>query len=186
MALHDLRRKLTYEDYSLLPEDGRRHEILDGEHRVTPAPFLRHQRISIRLSSRLFAFAELHGLGEVLTAPTDVVLSPHDIVQPDILFVSRERAAILREENVRGAPDLVVEILSPGTRGRDQGIKLERYDRLGVREYWTLDPDRRLAMIYPRFDGRLRRLAEVSPDTAGTLTTPLLPGLEIPLSDILE
>ena len=102
MALHDPSLKLTYEDYLLIPDDGKRHEIIDGEHYVTATPFLRHQRIVRRLTVRLDGFLREHHLGEVLIAPTDVILSPHDIVQPDLLFISNERAApSLR--TVRGA-----------------------------------------------------------------------------------
>jgi Uma2 family endonuclease len=186
MALHDLRRKLTYEDYLLIPEDGQRHEILDGEHYVTPSPFLRHQRISIRLSSWLFNFVDQHGLGEVFAAPADVVLSPYDIVQPDIFFISNERARIATEKNVQGAPDLVIEILSKSTRRRDEGIKLERYERLGAGEYWMFDPDRRGTKVYRRDGDRLRLVAELSADAGDVLTTPLLPGLEISLSEVFE
>jgi Uma2 family endonuclease len=185
MALHDLRRrKLTYEDYLLIPEDGQRHEILDGEHYVTAAPFLRHQRISIRLSSRLFFFVDRHGLGEILTAPADVILSPNDVVQPDILFISQARARIAEEKNVQGAPDLVIEILSKSTRVRDEGIKLERYELLGVTEYWTVDPETRTARIYRRQGDRLALSGEIPAD--GVLSTSLLPGLEIAISEIFR
>jgi len=185
MALHDLRRrKLTYEDYLLIPEDGQRHEILDGEHYVTAAPFLRHQRISIRLSSRLFFFVDQHGLGEVLTAPADVILSLNDVVQPDILFISKKRARIAEEKNVQGAPDLVIEIFSKSTKTRDEGIKLERYELLGVTEYWTVDPETRTARIYRRRGERLAPAEEIPVE--GALSTPLLPGLEIPLSGIFK
>ena len=185
MALHDFRRrKLTYEDYLLIPEDGQRHEILDGEHYVTAAPFLRHQRISSRLHTRLGSFIERQGLGELLAAPVDVVLSLHDIVQPDLLFISNERARIAEEKNVQGAPDLVIEIFSKSTRIRDEGIKLERYELLGVTEYWTVDPETRTAKVYRRRGERLETAAEISAE--GALSTPLLPGLEIPLSEIFQ
>jgi Uma2 family endonuclease len=185
MALHDLpRRKLTYEDYLLIPEDGQRHEILDGEHYVTAAPFLRHQRISSRLHVRLGSFVERHGLGEFFSAPVDVVLSLHDIVQPDLLFISNERTRIAEEKNVQGAPDLVVEIFSKSTRARDEGLKLERYELLGVTEYWTVDPETRTARVYRRQADRLALAAEIS--VGDLLTTPLLPGLEIRLSEIFE
>src|SRR5206468_7997504 len=94
MALHDPSPKLTYEDYILFPDDGKRHEIIDGEHYVTAAPFVRHQRIVVYLTVSLGGFLRQHPLGELLVAPTDIVLSPHDIVQPDLFFISNERAAI--------------------------------------------------------------------------------------------
>ncbi|HEY0512559.1 MAG TPA: Uma2 family endonuclease [Thermoanaerobaculia bacterium] len=186
MALHDLRRQLTYEDYCLIPEDGQRHEILDGEHYVTPAPFLRHQRISSKLHTRLGPWIEQRRLGHLFAAPVDVVLSPHDVAQPDLLFVSNERAGIITRKNIQGAPDLVIEILSASTRRRDEGIKLQRYDHLGVPECWMFDPAPRVTKVYRRQGGRLRLVAELSADAGDVLTTPLLPGLEIRLSEVFE
>lgn len=185
MAVRDTaHRKLTYEDYELIPEDGQRHEILDGEHYVSPAPTVRHQRISMRLSSRMHLFVEEHGLGEVLAAPTDVLLSRHDILQPDILFVSRERTPILTQKNVQGAPDLVVEILSATNRHLDERLKLARYELFGVREYWTVDPVANRVHIFLPAGNRFHRVAELS--TEDTLTTPLLPGFEILLSELFR
>jgi Uma2 family endonuclease len=185
MAIRDTaRRKLTYEDYVLFREDGQRHEIIDGEHYVSPAPFTRHQRISMRLSSRLFSFAEDHRLGEVLPAPTDVLLSRHDILQPDILFISNERAGIVTEKNIQGAPDLVVEILSESTRKLDERLKLSRYELLGVREYWIVDPLADRVNVFRAEGESFRQVAELS--AGDILTTPLLPGLEIPLRDLFQ
>jgi len=186
MALRDLDlpRKLTYEDYILFPEDGLRHEILDGEHYVTPAPFIRHQIISSNLHSLLGPFIRKQRLGKLLAAPTDVLFSPHDIAQPDLLFISNERQGILTEPNVQGAPDLVIEILSKRTRRRDERLKLERYDLCGVLEYWIVDPERRSAKLYRRDGDRLRLATELS--VGEVLTSPLLPGLEIPLAEIFE
>ena len=186
MALHDLPRKLTYDDYVLIPEDGQRHEILDGEHCVSPAPRPRHQRVSSKLHVRLGSFVETHSLGWVLAAPTDVVLSPYDIVQPDLLFISNKRLGIITEPNVQGAPDLVIEIFSKKTRQQDEGTKREIYERYSVWEYWMLDPDRRSALIYRRIGNRLRLVTELSAAAGDVLTTPLLPGLEIRLTEIFE
>jgi len=184
MACPDLRRKLTYEDYVLFPDDGRQHEILGGKHYVTAFPFRKHQRISMRLGSRLHLFVDERGLGEVLAAPFDVVLSLHDVVQPDLLFVSNARAAILNDKNAQGAPDLAAEIVSPQTRRRDEGIKRERYELLGVDEYWLIYPDRHAVRIYRRKQGRLVLAADLSAAAGDVLTTPLLPGLAIPLAAI--
>jgi Uma2 family endonuclease len=184
MALHDRSARLTYDDYVLLPEDGHRHEIIDGEHYVTPAPSLRHQAISRRLMLRLGQFIEDHQLGEIYAAPAEVVLSRHDVLQPDLLFVSQERAHILTEPNVQGAPDLIIEILSGSTRRTDQGIKRERYERHGVREYWLADPARDTVTVFRLEDGEFRQAAELSARAEDVLTTPLLPGLEIRLKEI--
>ncbi len=184
MVLSELRPRLTYEDYVLFPEDGMRHEILGGEHYVTASPFVRHQRISGRIYRPLSSWVEAHGLGEVLYAPVDVILSPTDVVQPDLFFVSRERAEILAEKNVQGAPDLVIEIISPRTRHQDEGIKRERYGRLGVDEYWLVYPDRHAARVYRRKGDRLVLAADLSAAAGDALSTPLLPGLEIPLAEV--
>jgi Uma2 family endonuclease len=184
MALADLSRKLTYEDYLLLPEDGQRHEILDGEHYVTAAPFVRHQRISSRLHSSLEPWVFERDLGVVLAAPVDVLLSLHDIAQPDLLFISKERMGILTEANIQGAPDLVIEILSGRTRERDEQLKYKRYERFGVREYWLVDPERETVRIFRRQGDRFHLAASLALTGGDLLTTPLLPGLAVPLTAI--
>jgi Uma2 family endonuclease len=186
MALHDLpAKKLTYEDYVLIPDDGKRHEIIDGEHYVSAAPFIRHQRIVLRLARRLGDFVEAHPLGEILIAPTDVILSPNDIVQPDLLFISNERSSIVEEKNIQGAPDLTIEIHSNSSRRIDRGAKRRAYERWGVLEYWMLDPERKEAEVCERTaQGLLRQRVLLSKNDV--LTTPLLPGLEIPLEEIFR
>jgi Uma2 family endonuclease len=187
MAVRDAaRRKFTYEDYALLPEDGERHEVIDGDPCVSPAPLPRHQRLSMRLSLRLGAYAESSGLGEVFAAPIDVVLSRHDVLQPDLLFISNERAGIVTEKNIQGAPDLVVEILSESTRRLDEGEKLSRYELFGVRECWFFDPATARVRVYRAKGGRFELAAELSAAASDVLTTPLLPGFAIPLLDLFR
>jgi Uma2 family endonuclease len=184
MAVHDRPVRLTYDDYLLFPEDGLRHEILDGEHYVTPSPSLKHQTVSRRLMLSLGLFVETNKLGEVFSAPTDVVLSFHDIAVPDLVYVSRARLSILTEANIQGAPDLVVEILSKSTRKVDQGIKFERYETLGVQEYWLADPFQRAVTVYRLDEGHFREAALLFADREDVLNTPLIPGLEIRLAEI--
>ena len=126
--------KLTYDDYLLFPDDGRRHELIDGEHYVTPSPSLRHQRISRRFATAFDDFLRAHPLGEVFYAPLDVVPTDVDVVEPDVLCVSNERAGILGDP-IRGAPDLVIEIVSPSSRRTDEVVKRKLYERIGVCEY---------------------------------------------------
>lgn len=187
MAIRDTaQRKLTYEDYVLLPDDGRRHEILDGEHYVTAAPYPRHQAILGELYFGLHAFLRDHRLGRVFFAPLDVLLSKHDIVQPDLIFISNERLTLLKEKHLDGAPDLAVEVLSDSTRRIDEGLKLERYGLWGVQEYWTVDPSRNAVRIYRRAGDRLRRNSDLTAAAGDRLTTPLLPGLAIRLDEIFQ
>jgi Uma2 family endonuclease len=187
MAVRDTaRRKLTYEDYVLFPEDRQRHEILDGEHYVTPAPPFRHQGVAGNLHLILGPFVREHRLGSVYFAPADVLLSKHDIVQPDLLFISNERAGIVTEANAQGAPDLVIEILSDSTRRRDETLKRDLYDRFGVREYWIADPQRRAVRVFRRSGAGFVAPQEFSAAAGDVLTTPLLPGLTIRVSEIFE
>ncbi len=144
---------LTYADY-LKTSDDERYELLNGELVMPPAPLTGHQMISIALASRLYLYVNERGLGTVVTAPTDVVLSDTDVVQPDVLFVSSQRSHILTRENVRGAPDLVVEILSPATAERDRRVKRDLYAQHGVKEYWMVDPDVRTITVLLRGETR--------------------------------
>jgi Uma2 family endonuclease len=184
MATIDARLKLTYDDLELLPYDGKRHEIIDGDHFGTPSPRLRHQDIAGQLYFHMKTFLRHHPLGRVYTAPTDVVLSAIDVVVPDLLFVSRERQSILTAKNVQGAPDLVLEVLSNSSRRIDETIKRKLYERFGVLEYWVADPVVDRLRIYRREGDVFARAVELSVESGDSLTTPLLPGLSIPLSEI--
>jgi len=171
--------RLTWTDYLELPDDGQRHEIIEGEHYVNPAPNLRHQTISFNLVLLIGRYVRDRGLGRVYFAPCDVVLSETDVLQPDLFFVSTAREALLTDANVQGAPDLVIEILSPSTRNLDESVKLARYDRFGVDEYWLVDPESREIAVYRRDGERLRRAGASDP-----LTSPLLPGLNVRFADV--
>ena len=135
------RRKLTYADYAAIPPDGQRHEIIDGVEYMSPAPRTLHQRLVGRLYFALQQHAQQHGLGEVFVAPFDVRLDAHTFIQPDLVFVSDARLGIVDEVNCKGAPDLVVEVLSPSTRQLDLTTKRERYAKAGVGDYWLVDGD---------------------------------------------
>ena len=180
------RRKLTYDDYVLIPEDGQRHEILGGEHYVTPAPTTWHQRTLSALHLLVGVFVRQHRLGLVLLAPVDVLFSQEDVAQPDLVFVSNERAGIVTKPNIQGAPDLVVEVLSPSTRRRDEGIKSSLYEHFGVREYWRVDPESRKVSVFRHNGSGFDPAVELSAEAGDVLTTPLLPGLEIQVSEIFE
>jgi Uma2 family endonuclease len=139
--------KLTYHDYLRWPDDGQRYELYEGELYVIPTPFVPHQRVLGKLMFLLAQFVRRSQLGEVLHAPLDVVFSESTVVQPDILFVSHQRRGIIGEQNISGAPDLVVEILSPATEERDRGTKLQLYCRYGVQECWLVDPEERTVEV---------------------------------------
>jgi len=115
--------KFTYDEYLLFPNDGKRYELIEGDRFVTPAPRTKHQRILTTLVTFLNLYVQKTHLGEIFCAPTDVVLSDIDVVQPDLLFVSQARASIITEKNIQDAPDLVVEIVSDSTRRPDEQTK---------------------------------------------------------------
>ncbi len=174
--------KFTYEDYKHTPDDTR-YELIDGDLIMAPAPNLGHQGIDMDLGSALNAFVKERGLGKVFSAPCDVLLSNTDVVQPDLLFVSREREHILLGGvNVQGAPDLVVEILSPSTEGRDRTVKRALYARHGVSEYWLADPAAQTITVMLLGEGGFE--VEAVYGMGQTLTSPTLPGFEVDLDEI--
>ncbi len=144
---HDVPRssktKLTYDDYCQYPDDGYRHEIIVGDHYMNPAPVPYHQALSRHIQFQLYSAIELTGLGQVINAPIDVQFSNHDVVQPDLIVVLSGNS-IITTSKVKGVPDLVVEILSPSTSKRDEGLKKQLYEQNGVPEYWVVAPDEKV------------------------------------------
>lgn len=179
--------KLTYDDFLLFPDDGQRHELIDGEHYVTPSPNMAHQRIVGNLYVALRRHAETHHTGEVFLSPFDVVFTNFDVVEPDLLYISAARRnEILTPLHVRGVPDLVIEVGSPGTRRRDETIKRRLYERQGVTEYWVVDPELEVVRLYRRVGDAYQRPIERSREAGDVLTTLLLPGFDLPLSEIFR
>ncbi|PKB78369.1 MAG: hypothetical protein BZY88_18905 [SAR202 cluster bacterium Io17-Chloro-G9] len=173
--------KFTVKDYMSTPE-GKRYQLLDGEMILAPSPSTRHQDIAGRLSRAIQNFVMENALGKVWFAPLDVVLSNHDVAQPDILFVSNSRSSLVTEANIQGAPDLVVEILSPGTATYDRGYKQGLYSRHGVREYWLIDPDANTVEVLA--EGPQALMPHATYRAGENLTSPLLPGLTIDLEQV--
>ena len=179
--------KLTYDDFVLFPDDGLRHELIDGEHYVTPSPNTRHQSVSINLTVLIGSWLEQNPIGRLFHAPFDVVFSKFDVVEPDLLYLSNARAAdALTPLHVRGVPELVIEIGSPGTRKRDETIKRRLYERSGVLEYWVVDPEIDAIRVYRRDGDVFARVVELSAAAGAVLTTVLLPGLEVPLARVFK
>ena len=182
MATQKTSIKFTYEDYKHT-SDNERYELIDGELIImAPSPREAHQRIEMNLGWYLHGFVREHNLGRVYSAPFDVVLSNTVVVQPDLLFVSKERLYIINDDNIRGAPDLIVEILSPSTAGRDRTIKRTLYARHGIKEYWMVDTDaKNISVLF---------LSEQGYEITGiygegqTLTSPTLEGFTLNLAEI--
>jgi Uma2 family endonuclease len=180
--------RMTYQDLLRLPDDLLRHELIDGEHYVSPAPAVKHQDIVLNLGHILLTFVRAHRLGKVMIGPVDVLFTEHDIVEPDVLFVAAAHGDRVRECYVAGAPDLVVEVLSPSNRGFDRIKKLRLYEAQGVPEYWIVDPPAETLEVYRTMAsrGRLARCASPARAAGDTLETPLLPGLRISLDEVFE
>jgi Uma2 family endonuclease len=174
--------KLTSRDWLGFPDDGKLYELIDGELFVTPAPSTRHQRLARNLARHLDAHLVETGRGELFFAPIGVKLSDEDVVEPDLVVVLAEHAERIGPQVIEGAPDLVVEILSPGSAGRDLTSKRDLYARFGIPEYWIVDPESASVEVltiegdaYAR-SGLFRR--------GDTLRSDLLEGLELALSEI--
>ncbi|MCD6384156.1 Uma2 family endonuclease [Candidatus Sumerlaeota bacterium] len=171
----------TYEEYLKL-DDERRYEILEGELITVPSPLTQHQRISRRLFTLIQEFVESEKIGEVFYAPLDVVLAEDIVVQPDIMFISTERKDIITEKNISGAPDLVVEILSPTSGYYDLIRKKKIYAKYGVKEYWIVDPDTRLVEIYENKEGKYVTI--YSANEQGEVISRVIPGFKIDIKTI--
>lgn len=142
------KRKYTYEDYLNLPDDGNRYEIINGELIMTASPVTSHQKVSIFLSTEIQVYVTKENIGFVFYSPYDVIFDDKNIYQPDILFISKENKNIITEENIKGSPDLIVEILSPSTAYYDLFEKKEVYEKFGVKEYWIVDPQKHWIEIF--------------------------------------
>lgn len=178
--------KFTYEDYLSFPDDGKRHELIEGEHTMSLAPNIKHQNLSGELFFAIQQYLEKNPIGRVFHAPIDVVLNELNVVQPDLVFISNAKSNLITEANIQGAPDLLVEILSPSTRKTDEVIKRKLYDRFGVTEYWVVDPELDAIKIYRRDATSFARVAELSLEQQDDLTTPLLSGWVLSLQKLFS
>ena len=174
--------KMTYDEYCLLPEDRNQYELFDGELVMTPSPTTSHQRILLRLAALLNDYVGKKSLGEVYVAPLDTIFNKYTVLQPDILFVSRERLGEVAKERIEGAPDLVVEILSPSTFHKDRRRKLAVYSQFGVQEYWIVDPETRTMELYRQTGEGLQLARQFA--SGDTFESHLLSGFHIQVGSL--
>ena len=170
------KRKLEYAD--IPADDGKYYELIDGELFVNPSPNWVHQRISRRLQRQLEDYFHARAIGEVFDAPLDVILTRHDVLQPDLLVVADGSDTSTR--GIEKPPLLVVEVLSPSTRNRDLALKYRRYSELGVAHYWIVDPDRKRVECHRSIDGAFQLIVEAEGDTR--LEHPVWDGMVLDLS----
>ncbi|MDQ3623065.1 MAG: Uma2 family endonuclease [Verrucomicrobiota bacterium] len=168
---------LTVHDYRQLPEGGPRYQLVDGDLHMAPSPNLFHQEISVNIAHLLLTYLDQNPIGKVLLAPLDVYLTETNVYQPDILFVANKNLHLLHVDGIHGAPDLVIEILSPSTSGLDLGSKKRGYARCGVLEFWAIYPVDRKVAVYDL------RKTETEPQATwiegDTFSCKLLPGLQL-------
>ncbi|MGE5552059.1 MAG: Uma2 family endonuclease [Bacteroidota bacterium] len=174
----------TYAEYRLLPEDAPRYEIIEGVGYLSPSPGGRHQRVSANVMRALDRVVHRGKHGQLFAAPLDVVFSEENVVQPDILFVARDRTAIIRGRGIFGAPDLVVEILSPSNAAREFQQKFSLYREFGVREYWIIDLENRTVDVWTGKEQPLDTRRVIAGD--GTVGSGVLPALAVGLDEIFE
>ena len=178
-------KRWTYAEFSRLPTSGStRYEVIDDELVVTPGPSARHQEVVGELLYRLIGFVKEHHLGKVFPGPFDVLFAEGDYLEPDLLFVSKDRSRYITDRGVEAPPDLVVEVVSPSTAARDRRIKRDRYEHFGVAEYWVVDPDQQTVEVWKLADGsseavvyRPAATLEWSPVDEG-------PSLHIPIAEL--
>ncbi len=174
----------TYRDYLNLPPDDSRYQLIEGELIMTPSPKIIHQEISKILVLKLVEYAEKRNKGKIYFAPCDVYLDDYNVVQPDIFFVSNARRHIITEDNIKGAPDLIVEILSPSSAYYDLIAKKELYEKFGVKEYWIVDPMRHWIELYSLQNGKYaldQRLVE-----QGILNSVILKDFKLNIEEIFK
>lgn len=179
--VHLEKKKYTYEDYAKLPE-GSQYQLIGGDLVIVPSPTPYHQRISRKIEFFLLQYVEKNNIGEVLYSPIDVYFGEEDTFQPDIIFISKERLNIIGETRIEGAPDLIIEILSPATAYYDLGRKYKVYERSEVKEYWLIHPDRKSIEIYWKDEGRFKLVQTIV--ESGTARSELLKSFEIELEKI--
>ena len=182
MATTKARVKLTYQDYLNNTPPDSHSELLDGEIIMKPGETFPHQRALLNLGIRVGEFVERRNLGAMVFAPMDVVLSNHDVAQPDMIFISRERMSIITYANIQGAPDLAVEVLSHYTTQRDLTFKRALYSMRGIKEYWQVDTDERRVTVLSLGDGDYEGVAVYG--SGETLTSPVLPGFTLAIDEI--
>lgn len=171
----------TAAKYLSQPDDGKLYEVLNGELIMAAAPTVRHQEISFKVAKILDAFVLSKKLGKVLISPVDVVLGD-DLTEPDVVFVSVERKAIIGRERLTGAPDLVVEVLSLSTSERDLRYKWDLYARSGVREYWVVNPEAETVEVLTLVKKVYKR--HVLAEGEGSITSKVLEGFDVPVKNV--
>jgi Uma2 family endonuclease len=181
--MQSILQKKTISDFARFPE-GTLVQLIDGEIILSPSPVSKHQLTAMRLAILLQKYADAHFPGTVLTAPMDVYFNEHEAYQPDVMFISTENKSIIGTENIQGAPDMIVEILSPSTAYYDLRHKKQVYEFYGVKEYWIVDPQDESVEIYARRDKKFEVHSQAG--NHGSVNSAYLAGLQVHLADLFR
>lgn len=171
----------NYQDYLVLPTNGKRYQILGGELFVSPTPSTKHQRVVFNLSGLLYQYLRKTRRGEAFCAPLAVILSDINVLEPDLFYVSKQKTDLITKQGIKGPPDLVVEVLSTGTEKTDRNTKSKIYSSFGVPHYWIIDPEKETVEVY-RLKGKTYSLAEKK--RQGNFSSVLFPGLVFSLKEL--
>ena len=177
-------KRWTYDDYINLPDDHNIYEIIEGNLYMTPAPTPKHQNVSLNLAFLIKSYLKEHLIGKIYEAPIDVLLGQQTVVRPDILFISKKYLSIVAEKNIQGPPDLVVEIISPGTIQKDRILKVKTYAKFGVKYLWLIDPDNQTLEAFELAKETCRLIESLAGEEV--FNPSLFPGLSIPLKELWE
>ena len=178
-----IRPIFTVGDLAQLPDDGKRYEILEGDLAVSPSPNRKHQ-LAVQAAFLFLTHLKEQGMGQGFVAPFDVVFDEYNVAEPDVLFVRADRLAIITDANVQGAPDLIIEVLSPSSRDRDLGVKAHLYARFRVPEYWVVDPEQETLTIYHLIDDGYRRAGPFRPEEQ--VHSVLFPSITLNVADLFR
>lgn len=176
---------LTYDDYAkLTPPESGNYELHKGQIVYMPTPIPLHQLISSELHILLGFFIKTHGLGKLIAAPMDTVFTQNDTLQPDLLFISKDRLDIIGEKKIEGAPDLVIEIYSPSNSTKEMSYKKYIYETCGVKEYWVIYPEKTMIRQYENRENELFSMGDFNIND--TLKSLIIEGFELKVSDIFQ
>ncbi len=178
-------KRWTYTDYLTLPDD-KRYEIINGELIAMSAPSTDHQNASLNVLLRLAQLVRMNKSGQVFHAPIDVILSDENTIQPDIVFIAEANRSIIAPHGIVGAPDLIVEIISPSSIQRDRNTKMALYQKFGVKEYWIIDPAWQAIEVYALTDGAYELFASQVGPGKPAVPSKLLEGFSIKVEDVLS
>jgi Uma2 family endonuclease len=183
VATYHVPKKIySYQDYFELPDDGNKYEIIEGELIMSPAPYTIHQEVMLNIAVELVNFVRKTKIGKIYVAPTDVVISDINVVQPDILFITSEKLQIITAKNIKGVPDLIIEIISPATGYYDLSGKKDLYEKFGIQEYWIVDPMKQRVEIYLNFERRFELHQRL--EQRGIVKSIILNGFQLNLDTI--